>query len=228
MLFYKGWLETRWRLAFGLGIPLFAALSVRSRGQIPNVEAFLTSILMLWVVSSILSGGSGIQTQSGSLRPQRGEHGSTLFTLSLPVSRTRLFGTRVLFGFGLTTALSVVNGILFQQLIPQIGDRMTAVDAAKFGLAMAVCCAPFYFLSCLLSTQLDGVWQMYGSMAISGVSAWLSDRLGVPDQVNIFLALATRTPFLTHEIPWSLVATSASLAAALFAAGWLVIERREY
>ena len=91
MLWYKSWLETRVRAAvalFFMGVFLF--------GEYRSVLAAPRSLFDVeqsaWLVVPmicIMLSGAGIVTQP-AFQATKGLHGSTLFTLSLPVTRFRL------------------------------------------------------------------------------------------------------------------------------------------
>ena len=91
MLWHKGWLETRYRLLFALGfVGLFQILQHKNGTTPQGIFAFVQfTVPVLVVMTYSLLAGAGIATQP-SLVASKGIHGSTLFTLSLPVSRLRL------------------------------------------------------------------------------------------------------------------------------------------
>lgn len=97
MLWYKGWLETRFRLLFTLGIAtliLVLQYSARNAAPPPGGKSAAFGLVMVGSPTLVLLlcamlGGAGVVTQP-SLQATKGLHGSTLFTLSLPVSRLRL------------------------------------------------------------------------------------------------------------------------------------------
>ena len=101
MLMTKAWLETRWRLAFALGLALLILLVGESQGGLGSMEHarnLMGMVSFLCVVWAINLAGDGIRTHP-AFRATRGLHGSLYFTLSLPVSRLRLFAVRA--GIGL-------------------------------------------------------------------------------------------------------------------------------
>ena len=97
MLWMKAWLEIRWRLVFSLGVVLapFGGLYFKGGGSSPDKAVIvLTLIAFLCLFCTVFLAGSGIRTQS-PIQGTKGLHGSTLFTLSLPVSRFRLLSVRI-------------------------------------------------------------------------------------------------------------------------------------
>jgi hypothetical protein len=92
MLWHKGWLETRFRLLFTLGFTtavLVLQYSVRNAAPPPGAKSPAFGLVMVAspiqvLMACALLGGAGIVTQP-SFQATKGLHGSTLFTLSLPV-----------------------------------------------------------------------------------------------------------------------------------------------
>src|SRR5580704_6212326 len=100
MLFYKNWMETWPRLClFTAFLLIISSVAVHAAETHPVAAQQLPvyfGFLFVTFFPAILA-GSGIGTQP-SFRPGRGLLGSTLFTLSLPVSRFRLLATRSALG----------------------------------------------------------------------------------------------------------------------------------
>jgi hypothetical protein len=99
MLWYKGWLETKFKLLLMLvcmGFYLIVFYLMRTAAAPPGARpaavfgltaTTLATLLYTWLA------GAGINSQP-SFQATQGLHGSTLFTLSLPVSRLRLLAVR--------------------------------------------------------------------------------------------------------------------------------------
>ena len=100
MLWHKGWLETRYRLLFALGfVGLFQVLQHKPGTTPQGIFAFVQfTVPVLVVMTYSLLAGAGVATQP-SFVASKGIHGSTLFTLSLPVSRLRLMSVRAAIGW---------------------------------------------------------------------------------------------------------------------------------
>jgi DNA-binding transcriptional regulator YhcF (GntR family) len=85
-------LDTRWRFVLILGVALATLLMGESGDGIQNLEharALAGLQLFLSIFAAIQLAGAGIRTQS-PFRAKAGLHGSTQYTLSMPVSRSRL------------------------------------------------------------------------------------------------------------------------------------------
>src|SRR5215467_4323727 len=100
MLWMKSWLETRWRFCLALGLGVLSILMAEQGGGLGTAEHARNLMVMLCVLSVVAAinlAGAGIRTQS-DFRRRAGLHGSTHYTLSLPVSRSRLLTMRALIG----------------------------------------------------------------------------------------------------------------------------------
>ena len=145
MLWLKGWLETRSRVAFALTwaagfLLLFGAGVARREGAPPDVNTglqALSAMALVWVFVPVWLAGAGVRTQSAfGAGATRGLHGSTHFTLSLPVSRARLLLVRATLGL-LETA--VVIGLLAAVawfMFPALRESATALDALQYLLTV--------------------------------------------------------------------------------------------
>src|SRR5215475_9634998 len=98
MLWMKGWYETRNRFLLVLvGTLILAAVAWSDSADHANLSSETleaTTLVAGSVFASIMLAGAGIKTQLGGFRPSKGLHSSMYYTLSLPVTRTRLFGVR--------------------------------------------------------------------------------------------------------------------------------------
>src|SRR5271156_3514225 len=98
MLWYKGWLETRFNVFALITVAcLFSWVGPPAGQDLIGLVGFLLAIIPLNLA------GSGIKTQSPLIK--KGCHGSTYFTLSLPVSRFRLCATRA--GLGMLETVGI-------------------------------------------------------------------------------------------------------------------------
>ena len=98
MLWYKAWLETRWRMLMPLVLMLFVLFTGHGKGQLaPGPKSVLVLLPFWWLILPLMIAGSGIDTEA-PFRVLKGVQGSTAFILSLPLSRFRLFMARLVFG----------------------------------------------------------------------------------------------------------------------------------
>jgi hypothetical protein len=235
MLWYKGWLETRFRLLFTLVFATFILLlqySTRTaapqppgKGAVYGLVMFSNPTLVLMICA--LLGGAGIVTQP-SLQATKGLHGSTLFTLSLPVSRLRLLAVRA--GMGWLEVVAVIAALCSGMWIvsPAFRTVATPVEMLEYTGTLIACASALYCFSVLLATFLDDQWRAWGTMLSAAALWWLSTHTPLPASANIFRAMREGSPLLAHTVPWTAVTFSLGLAALLFVAAIRVVQIREY
>lgn len=221
MLWMKSWFEMKWRLLFGLAIPL-AALFV---GHLSSADVGNLAFILMFC--AVFSAGSGIRTQS-AFRAARGLHGSTFFTLSLPVSRLRLLSIRAAAGLiGTATVVAIIMCTLWFRL-PLVRGNSTPPELLELIFAAIVCTSCFHLLAVFLSTFLDEAWQLRGSIIVVGIAWWACVKLSLPPSANIFGFLTAASPLVTHTLPWPAMTISVILSVILFLAALKVVRNREY
>lgn len=235
MLWLKAWLETRWRLFFMLLMgALLLALPVEALGNArPAHPQQLIAILLqvsvfVSFVGAIMLAGNGIETASP--RPGPSEHSnerSMLFTLSLPVTRTRLFAVRTIIGLVETVVLLASFGaVVVWLLIPRYtvnGHQTFAYFAVLISCAFSV-----YAISACLSTFCDEGWRFRGSALVVTVLFMFGVAGKLPRSINVFRAFAVTSPPATFQILWEAIAAACVLAFLFLAAALLIVQRREY
>ena len=226
MLWYKGWLETRFRVAFVFAAVAFGLITESHGGGMVDPRAVIfTAGVSVWALCLFLA-AAGIVTQQ-SFQSVKGLHGSTLFTLTLPVGRFRLLAVRA--GLGWLEMAAGVGWIccLLWFLLPVIRDRTTPREIVAYAAVLIVCGSAFYCITVLLSTFLDDMWRVWGSLLCYSAIRWLSFKL--PASVNICRAMmGDGSPVLAHTIPWMPMAFALGLAAVLLFAAFKVVQHREY
>jgi len=227
MLWYKGWLETRFRLMFVFVIVAFLFITQSYGGSKVDVRVVIvTAGMSVWLMCVFLA-AAGIITQQ-SLQAAKGLHGSTLFTLTLPVSRFRLLAVRAVLGW-----LEMAGGIgwiccLLWFLFPVIRGRTTPQEMVEYAAVLIVCGSAFYCITVLLATFLDDLWRVWGSFMCYGAIWWLAYKIPAPASVNVLLAMGDGSPVLAHTMPWTAMAFALGLAAVLVFAALKVVQIREY
>jgi len=251
MLWFKFWLDTRWRFLIGLTVlmcsaaamvftypsvrellPLAAPIDVGGelgrrireamevsreyRGYVWS-QGFGENLAQLGTLFAVLLGTGGLV--SG---------GATLFTLSLPVSRRRLLGTRVGAGLGEWLVLALVPSLLIPLLAPAIGESYSVVAALVHGLCLFVVGTVFFSLAILLSTVFGDVWRpllitLSVAVGIAGLEAFADlSRFGV------YSVMSGDTYFRTGALPWAGLFVSAAASAALLYAASATIANRDF
>jgi len=235
MLWYKGWLETRFRLLFVTGYTIFLLLfqhSVRNAtpppgGKNPALGFVMFSNPTLVLMACALLRGAGIVTQP-SLQATKGLHGSTLYTLSMPVSRLRLLGVRAAIGW--LEVVSVIAALCCGMWLASPAFRMlaTPMEMIEYAATLIACASALYCFSVLLATFLDDQWRAWGTMLSATALWWLSTHTTFPASANIFRAMREGSPLVAHAVPLTAMSFSLGLAAILFFAALKVVQAREY
>ena len=231
MLWYKGWLETKWRFAFSLGIMVcFVAFFYWSGSQGPPPkkigEALGGAVVAVGWIAMMLA-GAGINTQPG-FQAAKGLHGSAYFTLSLPVSRLRLLLVRAGLGWLLQTGIIVVFCCGFWAVFPPVRAVATGTDMVAYTGALIAYGSALYSTSVMLGTFLDDQWRVWGSVIIWFGSWMLSNTLPLPRSLNLFQAVAWNSPLVVHAMPWAAVALAAGIAVVLLWTASRIVRWREY
>jgi ABC-2 type transport system permease protein len=240
MLWYKGWLETRARLlfVFGFHAALFAVFALaklppsspfaamNAPDRVKTIVRFGMAIYAV-ATASLQLAGAGIFTQS-SFQQTKGLHGSTLFTLSLPVSRFRLLAVRAGLGW-LETAgfISALCGAAWIAFFP-LRANFKPEEMAGYAAALIVCSLAIYAIPMLLATFLDDAGRMFASVPVFAALWWLFNHTPLPASVNVFRAMGEGSPLVSHSMPWMAMAFSVGLAAILFFAALKIVQRQEY
>jgi hypothetical protein len=178
-----------------------------------------------WI--AVMVSGAGIVTQP-AFQATKGLHGSMYFTLSLPVSRLRLFAVRASLGWlEMMGGIALICGGIWA-LLQRFGESRTPLEMGEYSVVLIVFATAIYAIPVLLSTFLDDQWRVFGSAFCIGGLLWLSERSFVPTSLNIFRALGPDSPLLTHVMPWTAVAGAIALAAILLFAAVKIVQGREY
>jgi ABC-2 type transport system permease protein len=227
MLWYKAWLETRGRfLACLITLTLFCFILVHHAQEIafrgdglvrPGGPADYYRLLyvnqqflvIMWVVSAVLLGMGGLGRERAL--------GVSTFTLSLPVSRSRLFGVRVAMGILQAAALAVLPWCAVFVASSSAGLPIR-VSQMSFYIFLLIGGGLSYFaMAILISSFVEGEYTApaiaLGVVLLTAIAfdAWLRPfslwRLIAGD-----LSIDRHTFLLSAAFPWRGV--SASLAAA--------------
>jgi hypothetical protein len=229
MLWYKAWLETRWRVLLLLAIIFFVLFEIHSHGG-PQLRsaAPLYGLEYLWVWTPVLLAGSGIRPEC-PLRTVKGAQGSMYFTLSLPVGRLRLFAVRAGLGLLETAGVIAVLCCAAAAALPEVRAQITLADGLRYGLTMFACGLAIFGISTVLATFLDQQWQMIGSMLSVALAVWLF-RLGGASAAafDFFRALSDGSPLITHVLPWTAMCTAIGIGAISMLAAVKVENVRQY
>jgi hypothetical protein len=75
---------------------------------------------------------------------------------------------------------------------------------------------------------LDDQWRSWGAMIACMAIGALPNLIQVPAYADILRAMGEGSPLIAHAMPWSAMAFSIALAAALFFAALKIVRAREY
>jgi hypothetical protein len=235
MLWYKAWLETRWRFVFMLGsiilvwlTPLWLpSFGFRLPQGVPASKIWmgvhLGSVLLYIVVANFLA-GSGVNSQT-TYAATSGFHGSMLFTLSLPVSRRRLLFVRAGLGALLTSALVA---ILAGYTVIQHPGGASAMQAVEYIARAMVCTIAVYALSVLMACVLDEMWQFYAASFCWIGFYLLQSRFAVLSWLSPLRGMTLFSYPVTAPMPWAPIVASLLFAGVCLCASVLVLQRKEY
>ena len=227
MLWYKAWLETRWRMLMPLTLMLFVLITGHSKGLLaPGPKSVLTVLPFWWPLLPLVIAGSGIDTET-PFRVMKGVHGSTAFILSLPVSRFRLFFARILFVLATMVCFTVAVCGLAWLVFPEL--RASAMqDGAGYMVCALSCGFAILGLATFFATFLDQQIRILACMAVVLLPRLLESLVNAPNSIDIFRAAGDLSPLITHVMPWAYVSLLFGLGTLFLLAAIKIIQLKEY
>lgn len=257
MLWYKTWLETRWRFIIGLVLLICSAsasiltypmvskllptaeamqfsgpLGARVREAIEMSQTFDGYVWSHWVRQNFLNLWTifAVLIGAGGLISRDGG-GGVLFTMSLPVSRERLLTSRVLTGLAELLALALVPQLLIPLMSASVGQHYSVGDSLVYGLCMFAAGAVFFSLTVLLSTTFADIWRplilVLGVAFVAAVFEELTRSVGSYG-IGIFATMAGGSYFSGGGIPWIGLLASAMASSALLFMASLNLSRHDF
>lgn len=255
MLWYKCWMETRWRFLIGLGLLMLSAAA--------SVLAYPQIVKLLGLAPQIDLGGEigrRVQEQVALAREFRGyiwsqwfqqgmlkmwivfavllgtggllsqvSGGGTLFTLSLPATRNRLLGIRAATGLGELLILAVLPALLLPLFAPAVGQTYSVSDALIHGACLFVAGSVFFNLAFLLSTIFSDVWRPIILALCLGALLALVESL-IPDlsRYGLFRVISAESYFRGGALPWLGILSSVAVSVALLYGATKNIARQDF
>jgi hypothetical protein len=246
MLWYKSWLETRWRFAIGLAILILSATG--------TVLAYPRVVKLLPLVPSVADPGEvgrrllEIAALSGTYRGyvwaqwlrqnmtqmlalfaallgtggllSQSSSGGAFFTLSLPVSRDRLLGVRAATGLAELLALAFIPSLVLPLLSAAVGQSFGIVDVLAYGTCAFFAAAVLFSMATLLSTIFADIWRPALIVCLAAACVGIAEPfLGNYSRYALFGLMDGETYFRGSGLPWlGLLASAAASTAMLFAA----------
>jgi hypothetical protein len=256
MLWNKAWLETRWRFAIGLALLLVMACGVvftyrtvqqlmplassvsreggalgRLVGEAAAIEGtyrgyvwwqwFRQNLCQTWTLFALLLGTGGLTLQ--------GTRGGALYTLSLPVSRTRLLAVRVGTGLAQLAVLAVVPSVVITVLSPTIGQSYAIVDVLVHGLCLFLAGTAVFCLTVFFSTQFADAWSP-ALLTLIVVVVLAAGEFVAPAlrPYSLFRTMSGESYLLDGTLPWAGFIVSVTASAALLVAADRNLRRRDF
>jgi ABC-2 type transport system permease protein len=254
MLWYKSWLETRWRFLIGLALLLITASgtvfgyltvvklmplarTLDTSGEIGRkikeaVEIereFRGFVWLQWFRQNLTQMGTLFAVLLGSGGLLSGSAGAALFTLSLPVSRARLLTVRAATGLAQLLVLAVVPSLVIPLLSPAVGQHYSVADALVHGACMFIASSAFFSLAFLLSTVFSDVWRpALIAIVVATILAFCELMFRDLAGYGVFGVMSGEAYFRAGRAPWGGLLVSMGASAAMLYAAALNIARRDF
>jgi hypothetical protein len=252
MLWYKSWLDTRWRFLIPLAIlvvnasglvfdyaPVANVLPTLRAGGVGGgplgraiqeaIEAERTYrgfIWIQWFDQNLLQMATLFAVLLGSGSLLSGGSGGATFTLSLPASRTEWLGVRAALGLGETLVLALVPSLAIAVVSPLIGQHYALGDVFVHAGCIFIVAAMFFSLAFFLSTVFSDTWRpLVFACSAAIVVGVCESELGF---YGFFRVMAGATYFHDARIPWIGLFVSAAVSAALLYAASVSTARRDF
>jgi len=255
MLWYKAWLETRWRFLIGLVLLMCSAAGVvlvypRVMQLLPLVPAadaggeigrriregavlareYRGYVWSQWFRQNLIQMWTifAVLLGTGGLLSQV-SGGAALFTLSMPASRTRLLAIRAAAGLVELLALAFVPSLLIPLLSPSVGESYGVGSAMVHSVSVFVAGAAFFSLAFLLSTMFSDVWRpLLVALSMAAVLALCEQALPGLSRYSIFRVMSAETYFRTGALPWPGLLFSAAISMALLYGAVVNMARQDF
>lgn len=223
-LFWKGWMECRYRAVLSGLVVLVGLLPLAAdRGAVIAWDWYSKYVTVLAALVAVMFAGSGINAQS-SWGFMRGFHPSMYFLLALPISRRQALLARAATGM-LLAFLNVLASIVLYALPMHVG-RAHALSSIFF---ISLGAFAMFGIATFLSTLFDEV--VTSSLAIGAVAgmfgAW-SALNWTKVKLDPMTIISGQQLAQTGHVNWvAVIFLLATGALFLLAALW-VVERKEY
>jgi hypothetical protein len=253
MLWYKSWLDTRWRFLIGFAVLLVMAAGILvdynlTKSLLPALadrpldtstttgrllqeaiqlqKTYRGFVWMQWFRQNLLQTGTLFAVLLGSGSVLSGTAAGGLYTLSLPASRTAWLTARAATGLGEFFVLATVPSVAISALSPLIGQHYSLVDVVAHGLCFFVAATVFYSLAFLLSTVFHDVWRpLLIAIGIACVIGVFEIRLDVS---GVFQVMSGRVYFESGSLPWIGLTSSAAVSVVMLYGAAANVARKDF
>jgi len=258
MLWYKNWLECKFRVWLCLGLCaciLLAVLMNLSPLALKPAPASASGLASRWLTTqwvleaprgervfwqlfldffagvllpatAIILAGAGVNAQSNWGMSQ-GFHPSMHFLLSLPVSRQRLFWTRVALGWILLLFCMLATIAALLLIAPLRGLPLQFSIALQVLPYLITGTAVYYSFAVLVSAWLDEFWGGILTLTLTGLLSGYSFA-GGPGWFSIVTFMEARPLLVLGQAGWAQGCFYLLLTAAFLAAARHMVNTREY
>jgi hypothetical protein len=255
MLWYKSWLDTRWRFLLGLVILVVLAcgtvlsfstvqglanalqpgaivgndsLQQELRESLEMLRTFRGYAWSEWFAAN-LTGLPGLlmlfAALLGSGSPLVKSGSGALFSLALPVSRGRWIGTRAATGLAELFVVALAASVTVAVVAPLVGERFALAEAVVYGLCAFVGASLFFGAAVLFSTLFNDVWRPLLLTCLAALAIAMVDFV-LPENHGLFQAMGGGSYFYDGGLPWAeLFAGAAGAAGRIYAAAAHVARR---
>jgi hypothetical protein len=243
MLWYKAWVDTRLRFFIGLALLMLSACGIvlyypavvrlmpmansidtggeigrRIREGVELASNYRGYVWSQWFRQNVTEMGTlfAVLLGSGSAVAQ----GSSLFTLSLPVTRNSLLAVRTATGLAEWFVIAMLSPLVIPLLSPAVGQSYGVGAALVHGVCMFVAGTVFFSLAVLLSTIFSDLWRPLLIACSAGVVlSFFEQIVGSLSRYGLFGLMSGEIYFRDGGLPWlGLLASTIASAAMLFAA----------
>jgi hypothetical protein len=256
MLWYKAWLETRWRFLIGLALLLMGACGMAVEyhavqglmplaSSLPAGDGVLARVVQraiavestyrgyvwwnwfgqnlphLWILFAAIIGTGGLVAQAST--------GESLFTLSMPASRTAILATRVATGLGELLVLAFAPSLVIPVLSAAVGQSFGVGDALVFGACVFVAGSMFFSLASLLSTVFEDPWRP--ALITCGLAVLIGGYEAVMPRLapyGILYAMTGESYLESGALPWPGLLAGAVLSTLFLYAATISVARRDF
>ena len=240
MLWYKSWLETRWRFLIGLAVLILMACGavfgypavqelmplanqMEAKGPIGQLikdaveiqSNYRGYVWYQWVRQNLTQAWTlfAVLLGSGGLLAHA-SGGAPLFTLALPVSRQQVLWVRAGTALAELVALAVVPFLIIPVLSPAIAQHYSLRDVAVHAMCVFIAGSIFFSVALFLSTMFSDIWRPLLITCAFAVMLMLLERM--PGEFYaIFGIMSGESYFRGGVVPWVGLLTTASVSAGI-------------
>jgi hypothetical protein len=178
---------------------------------------FSTMMLLIWPVFVIRLAGTGLEESSGRE-----------YLLSLPATRRRIALSRLTVSMLQIAAITILPSLLVCAMAPLQGQRYPIADALVHSAILMVGGLGLFGLTMFLRvlTRDIAAYVVMGSLIfLVGLFTFIVREF---TPYSIFRVMNGADYFFNHHVPWTGLATSATIGCALIWLSIRIVERRDF